>query len=358
MAKKICKVRANGEEFSANCGDLLLDAALMHGVDIPYDCRSGYCGTCRVNVVHGKVFGGAEEGMPSMVRACQCRVISDVAIEIEDVPESVTENGEVVQLVRLAPDVMEVSIALPGRAEYLPGQHYKVQFRGFPARCYSPTFPLEGDHDEAVLRFHVKRVRDGRVSPALGRDIRVGHRVKLTGPLGMAFFRRQQAGRVVLVAGGTGFAPMWSVAIAALAERRDREIVFVVGSRTLKSLYMIRALCKLAHFRGVSIVPVVAEPQAMSGAIRIGHPTDYLPALSASDAVYTAGAPAMVTVVARAAGTVGARCYTDPFEAQSSEPEQRSLLARAADWLGGESPPLVPDMTRSMQQLYDRGGAV
>ena len=79
--RKICKVRANGEEFSANCGDLLLDAALMNGIDIPYDCRSGYCGTCRVNLVGGRVFGGAEEGLPNVVRACQCRVISDVSIE-------------------------------------------------------------------------------------------------------------------------------------------------------------------------------------------------------------------------------------------------------------------------------------
>jgi len=355
MAKKICKVRANGEEFSANCGDLLLDAALMSGVDIPYDCRSGYCGTCRVNVIRGRVFGGAEEGMPGVVRACQCRVISDLAIEIEDVPETATEQGQVTELVRLAPDVMEVSITLPNRADYLPGQHYKVQFRGFPARCYSPTFPLEGIHDESILRFHVKRVRDGRVSPALGREIRVGHRVKLTGPLGMAFFRRAHANRIVLVAGGTGFAPMWSVAIAALAERRTREIVFVVGSRTLKSLYMIRALCKLAHFPGVSIVPVVAEPQSMSEAIRTGQPTDYMPALLSTDVVYTAGAPAMVQRVARLAGVVGARCYTDPFEAQANESDQRSFLTRATDWLAGDSPSLVPDMTRSMQTLYDRG---
>ncbi|HUI96890.1 MAG TPA: 2Fe-2S iron-sulfur cluster-binding protein [Xanthobacteraceae bacterium] len=355
MMRKICKVRANGQEFSANCGDLLLDAALMNGVDIPYDCRSGYCGTCRVNLVGGRVFGGAEDGSPNVVRACQCRVISDVAVEIEDVPETTTEQGEVVRLFRLAPDVMEVCIAMPQRAEYLPGQHYKVQFRGFPARCYSPTFPLEGSHDETVLRFHVKRVRNGRVSTALGRDIRVGHKVKLTGSLGMAFFRRERAGRVVLVAGGTGFAPMWSVALGALAERRDRQIVFIVGSRTLKSLYMIRALCKLAHFPGVTIVPVVAEPHGMSDAVRTGQPTDYMPALLSSDSVYTAGAPAMVTRVARLANMVGARCYTDPFEAQSSEPEQRSFLARATDWLGGESPPLVPDMTRSMQSLYDRG---
>jgi 3-phenylpropionate/trans-cinnamate dioxygenase ferredoxin reductase subunit len=68
MMRQICKVVVNGEEFSANCGDLLLDAALMNGVDIPHDCRSGYCGTCRVNVVSGRVFGG-QDGSPNMAHA-------------------------------------------------------------------------------------------------------------------------------------------------------------------------------------------------------------------------------------------------------------------------------------------------
>ena len=56
--KKICKVTVNDEPFLANCGDLLLDWALMNGVDLPHDCRSGICGACKVHLVDGKVFGG------------------------------------------------------------------------------------------------------------------------------------------------------------------------------------------------------------------------------------------------------------------------------------------------------------
>ncbi len=351
--RKICKVLANGQAFSANCGDLLLDAALMNGVDIPYDCRSGYCGACRVNVADGRVFGG-EDGSPNVVRACQARVISDVAIDIEDVPETAIDHGHVARLVRLAPDVMEVSISMPQRIDYLPGQYYKVQFRGFPTRCYSPTFPLEGPNDATMLRLHVKRVANGRVSPALGREIRVGHRVKLVGPFGAAFLRRGHLGRLVLVAGGTGFAPMWSIAVAAMAERRDRDLFFVVGARTIKSLYMIRALCGLARFPRVTIVPVVGDPQTMSDAIRTGQPTDHMPILSSSDVVYTAGAPAMVEHVAQIARAADATCYTDPFTPQNSEAENRGLLGRAIDWLGGDAPPLSPDMTQMMQEVYDR----
>jgi NAD(P)H-flavin reductase/ferredoxin len=346
MMRKICKVLVNGEQFSANCGDLLLDAALMHGIDIPHDCRSGYCGTCRVNIVKGRVFGG-EDGDANVVRACQSRVISDLAIEIDDVPQAAIENGHVVELVRLAPTVVEVRIAVPRAVPFRPGQHCKVQFRGFPARCYSPTYPVEGRHDATILRFHVSQVPNGLVSSALGRKIQVGHRVKLTGPFGTAFFRPDDPGRVVLVASGTGFAPIWAIALAAMVERRNRDIVLVVGARSLRSLYMLRALCKLAQFPNVTIIPVVSDAQEFSHAVRIGRPTDYMPALSSSDVIYTAGAPAMVQTAARMARDAGARCYRDPFAAQISPADPRGLFQRATSWFIRDAPALVPEQTRA-----------
>ena len=342
--RKTCKVLVNGEAFTANCGDLLLDAALMHGVDIPHDCRCGYCGTCAVNVVEGRVFGGGD-GEAGPVRACQCRVISDLTVEIDDAPQMVMQHGHVVELVRLAPTVVEVRIALPRPVEFRPGQYYKVQFRGFPARCYSPTFPVEGTHDATMLRFHVSRVANGLVSTALGREIQVGHRVKLTGPLGAAFFRPDHPGRMVLVASGTGFAPMWSIALAAIVERHDRDLVLLAGARSLRSLYMVRALCKLARFPNVTIIPVVFEAQMFSHAVRIGRPTDYMPPLSSSDIVYTAGAPAMVQTVARMARAAGSKCYMDPFTAQDTHAERSGLLQRAAAWFSSDAPALVPGQT-------------
>jgi NAD(P)H-flavin reductase/ferredoxin len=353
MMRKVCKVFVNGEEFAANCGDLLLDAALMNGIDIPHDCRSGYCGTCSVNVVKGRVYGGQDHNA-NVVQACQCRVISDLAVEIEDVPQTVKGSGQVVELVRLAPTVMEVSIAMPRPIAFLPGQYYKVQFRGFPARCYSPTFPVEGVPDASTLRFQVSQVANGQVSSALGREIGIGHRVKLTGPLGTAYLRPNHPGRVVLVASGTGFAPIWSIALAAIVERRNREMVVIAGARTVESLYMVRALCNLARFSNVTIIPVVSETQTISNAVRTGRPTDYMPTLSPTDVVYTAGAPAMVESVARMASAAGAKCYTDPFapeKPQSKRSNQRSFLNRAMAWYGRDG--ARPDMTRSIQKSID-----
>lgn len=353
--RKVCKVFVNGQEFAANCGDLLLDAALINGVDIPHDCRSGYCGTCRVNIVKGRVYGG-HDGNADVVHACQCRVISDLAVEIEDVPPTVTGSGQVVELARLAPTVMEVSIAMPDPVALLPGQYCKLQFRGFPARCYSPTLPIDGMGDSRILRFHVSQVPNGRISSALGREIKVGHRVKITGPLGTAYLRPDHSGRIVIVASGTGFAPAWSIAVAAIVERPNRKMVIIAGARTLDSLYMVRALCKLARFSNVIIIPVVSETQTVSNAVRTGRPTDYMPRLAPSDVVYTAGAPAMVESVARMASAAGAKCYMDPFGPENppdKRSRQRRFIDRAIAWYGSDA--AAPDMTRAMQQQYDRG---
>src|SRR5215831_9281829 len=331
---KLCRVEVNGQTFSAARGELLLDAALMNGVDIPHDCRSGYCGSCRVHVLAGRCVGGPGSD-PEIVHACQSRIVTDLKIEVEDVPENVTVSGRVAELLPRAPDVMEVGIELQEPLRYLPGQYCSLRFRGFPARCFSPTAALDWPCNQRLLRFHVRKLRNGRVSSQLGRRIRQGHHIKLSGPFGSAFLRPFPSRRLVLVCSGTGFAPIWSIAEAAITEEPRRELVLIAASRKLESLYMIPALCRLALFPNVSIIPVVAEQQAMSNAVRKGSPPDYLPALSSKDVVYCAGAPAMVEAISRAAAGAGAKCYSDPFEPAAAQREKRtSLLSRAADWLG------------------------
>ncbi len=328
---RLCKVTVNKETFHLNCGDLLLDGALLNGVELPHDCRSGVCGACRVKLVDGKVFGGKDHGS-DMIHACQARVVSDLRLVREAVPDPVSIQAELADLVRLAPDVIGVRVALPRQLEHLPGQYCKLQFRGFPARCYSPSYPLEGAPNHHLLSFHIRRIEGGAVSAALGAKIRIGHRVKLTGPFGSAFFRPKHPGRTVVVASGTGFAPMWSIAVAAITEQPQRELVFVVATRKLQSFYMHAALCRLALFPNVTIIPVVSEPQDVSAALRSGRPTDYLPELAADDMVYVSGAPAVTETVSRIARAAGAVCHADPFVATPEPEEQRSLITRVARW--------------------------
>ena len=333
---KVCKVTINGEVISANPGDLLLDAALMNGIDLPHDCRSGYCDTCRVRVVAGRCLGDATED-PDIVHACQTRVISDLTVVVERVPEVMEVSGRIVELVDIARDVVEVCIQSATSLEYLPGQYLSVQFRGYPARHYSPTPPLAWPANPDFIRFHVRQLRRARVSAALGRKIKVGHQVKLTGPFGAAYFRPSQAGRLVLISSGTGFAPIWAIAQAAIMEKPKRELIAVTGARDMDSLYMIPALCRLAQFPQVTIVPTVQEHQDITAAVRFGEPTDFIPPLSPNDIVYTAGAPRLVQTVTHAAKVNGATCFADPFLPAEGADSGQTFFSRTVNWLASSS---------------------
>jgi NAD(P)H-flavin reductase/ferredoxin len=333
------EVTINGQSFLAHHGEVLLDAALNNGIELPYDCRAGHCGTCCVRLVSGEVRGG-EGSEPGIVHACQCRIVDDAVLE-QDQPSGVrTVEGVVKSLRPLSPEVMEVGIKTNRPLPHHPGQYVQVRFSGYPSRPYSITHPLRGNPNSRLVWFHVRRVKHGRVSSSLGKRIRPGHRVTLTGPHGSAHFRPNLASRLILIATNTGFAPIWSIAVAALREDPERMMMIIAGGRTMESLYMIPALVQLARFPNVHVVPVCSTRQNLSRAVKPGRPTDYLPGLLPSDVLYACGAPEMVDSIKSIAANVGAVCYADPFLPTADDPVEESVLARAMGLL-----------TRQMGQL-------
>ena len=343
------QITINGESFQARRGELLLDAALSNGISMPYDCRAGHCGTCCVRLVEGQVHGG-EGAEPGVVHACQCRLVSDAVIEM-GAPAPVREVEGIVSSLRLlSPDVTEVGIRTSGALPYLAGQYAHVRFNGYPARCYSITHPLRGDPGSKSVWFHICRVDGGRVTPSIGKRIRPGHRVTLTGPYGSAHFRPNLDNRMILVATNTGFAPIWSVAVAALRENPQRRIMVVAGGRTIESLYMAPALVRLARFPNVRVIPVCSTPQTVTPAVKLGRPTDFLRWLHASDVVYACGAPAMVDSVKGMAASVGAACYADPFVPMTDHQVEESVLTRALGWLAAPTDAMRERIAIASQQ--------
>ena len=124
-------------------------------------------------------------------------------------------------MTQLSPDIIEVVIRAERPLNYLHGQYVRLKFSGFPAREYSPTVKLDGKTTDGELVFHIRVLPDGVVSSALGNAIRVRHRVHVQGPFGKAFLRTGD-GPLVLVSGGTGFAPIWSIAHAARRTQPNR----------------------------------------------------------------------------------------------------------------------------------------
>ena len=328
------EITVNGQSFVARSGELLLDAALNNGIDLPYDCRAGHCGTCCVRLVSGEVQGG-EGSEPGIVHACQCRIVGDAVLE-KDQPSGVrTVEGVVSSLRPLSREVMEVSIKTNRALPYHAGQYAQVHFSGYPSRPFSITHPLRGNPDSRSVWFHVRRMKDGRVTSSLGKRITPGHRVKLTGPHGSAHFRPNLDSRMILVATNTGFAPIWSIAVAALRENPERIMMIIAGGRTIESLYqyMGPALVKLARFPNVFVVPVCSTRQTLSKAVRPGRPTDYLPRLLPTDVLYACGAPGMVDSIKSIAAHIGAVCYADPFLPTIDDTVEESVLTRAMGWL-------------------------
>lgn len=309
----------NEERFVAGRGEVLLDAALSAGIDMPHDCRSGHCGTCTVRIRDGLAIGG-DCGTDGMVRACQARVLTDLDVLVEPVPDAVTTRGVISGLQPLAPDVVELRIHLAKPVTYLPGQYYKFQFAGFPARCFSPTQPMQTARDGNAIRLHIRKVTDGRVSSALGWTIQKGHPVLIRGPYGAAYLRPGGSERLVLVSSGTGFAPIWSIAHAALRENSRRPMVLVLGGKDINGLYMGGAARMLSGQPNVAIIPVIDKPSpGAARTVRQGRPTDHLPALGPNDIVYACGAPPMVEAVRARAKEGGAVFYADPFVPQADE---------------------------------------
>jgi NAD(P)H-flavin reductase len=322
---KTHSIVANGTAFSARTGELILDAALMNGVAFPHDCRAGRCGSCIARVVEGVALGG-QAPQRGAIYACQARAVTDLELQFDVLPPSQTTRARVVSLRKLTPDVVEVGLQLARPIEYWPGQYCTFKFSGFPERSFSPTLPADGSMPSADMTLHVKRVRNGRVSGALGRTITRGHHLKVTGPFGTAYFRPESDKRLVLIAGGTGYAPILSITAAALTENRARTIALVVGAREATSIYMVKGLVGLQRYPNVGVKVAIRNlHMKMSGVVRHGEPDDFVPRLTENDMVYSAGAPAMIDRVARLAANANAEFYCDPFEPSGTE--------RTYDWL-------------------------
>jgi 3-phenylpropionate/trans-cinnamate dioxygenase ferredoxin reductase subunit len=231
-------------------------------------------------------------------------------------------SGRVEAAEEIGEDVLELTLSLARTFPCLPGQHCRFTFKGYPERAFSPTVALDGADWEGSMRLHVRRREGGAVSSALGKEIVAGHRLRVTGPFGSAFLRRGRAGRLALFASGTGFAPIWSIADAALREDATRPMLLVAGVRSLPAFYFGAALNRMAQCPNVEIVAMTRIWQGEASAVRQGSPSDCLPLIRPDDTVYAAGPPDLVEEIARGAAEVGAVFHADPF-LDSTEPIPR-----------------------------------
>ncbi|WP_269584630.1 2Fe-2S iron-sulfur cluster-binding protein [Roseibium sp. Sym1] len=325
MSKSTCTVTINGQKIKANVGDTLIDAGLGGRLVIPHDCCSGQCETCRVRVLSGEIddLGTREK---DTVLGCLAVLEGDAEISYDPVPIVKTTKGTVESIRRIKDDYLEVRIRTGRPVTWLAGQYLRATFAGFPPRDYSPTTPLNLDAEQDVIVFHIKVYPDSVVSSKLGKEIGVGHSVKLRGPFGNAFLRRQPQ-PILLTSTGTGFAPIWSIAVAASMGQPGREIRVIAGARTREGLYM-RDAVRWLQARNVPITLTASDGD--NDTVLTERPHELAGPLTSDHVIYSAGAPAHVEAMRTIARAAGATFHADPFYVAE---EDKGLAALAGSLL-------------------------
>ena len=318
----------------------ILEAALDAGVPFPHGCGSGECGSCKCQLLEGEVTFDAfspdalsrGEIADRLILACRARPVGDVRIRwLAPTPGKpvVKVTTRVASIEHAAHDVVVLTLALPVDVtfDFQPGQFAKLRFGNLPERSYS----MASQPGDSNLIFHVKVLPDGRVSSHVGSQLAIGDEVNVHGPFGDACWQGPTNDPLVLVAGGTGLAPMLSILDAALGAGHAAEQIHVYhGVRSEDDLYAGDVLGRRAQEQGFRFAPVYSRP---AGTATRPARVDEVVAEHFADlsraTVYTSGPPAMVDAVKGAALRRGAsleRIRADPFF--PAEPEKRSLWRR------------------------------
>jgi NAD(P)H-flavin reductase/ferredoxin/truncated hemoglobin YjbI len=317
------RLRYENEWYDCRAGESVIDAFLRQGVVIPFSCRNGICHTCLQRCVGGEVPEQAQVGLRPTLRTrgyflpCKCVPTTDMEIapprEADLYAPAVVYRKE-----QVAPDICRVLIEPATSLYYHAGQFINVRRADGLIRSYSLASAPQQDY---FLELHVKRVPDGTMSTWIFDELAVNDEIEIQGPQGSCYYAPSAKNQpMLLVATGTGLAPLYGVVRDALLNGHTGPIHLYHGVRDASRLYLHDPLSALlAAHRNLRYVPCVSGPDvppfAMAGR------ADTI-AFQSHDglsnwAVYLAGLPAMVHDAAgraRKAGVAEAALHVDPFE--------------------------------------------
>jgi CDP-4-dehydro-6-deoxyglucose reductase, E3 len=317
----------------------ILEGALAAGLNLPHSCKSGHCASCRarlkagqINYPNGPPLGlTPEEARQGSVLLCQARALSDLVVEARLVA-SVTEVDiktlpcRVARVIPLAPDVMQVFLRLPAveKLSFHPGQYLDILLEGGRRRSFSIASP---PHDSELLELHVRRVAGGELTPRLFGHAAPGTLLRVEGPLGQFVYRENER-PLLMIGGGTGFAPLKSMLRHALERGSKRVIHLYWGAREARDVYEDGLVLTWARqYPQLRFTVVLSEageakaPHHRLGWVHEAVLADYQD-LQAFD-VYAAGPPALVEAIRATFPQRGAReehLFFDSFD-YASDPK-------------------------------------
>jgi len=325
------RVLPSGREFQATADEPVLNAALRQHLNLPHSCKGGSCGTCRVRLVSGRIaypYGrplgiSAEEEADGHALICQARALEDLVIGIHDVShvtdvEIKSLPSRIEKMRALAPDVMGLWLRLPAIESFSwqCGQYVDVMLPGERRRSFSLANP---PHDSALLELHVRRAPGGEFSEQVFRTLKEGALLRIEGPLGQ-FVYRPGARPLLMIGGGTGYAPLKAMIRQVLETEASREVTLFWGARAKTDLYeddWLRDLdAKHARFRYTAVLSEEQAGERYESGLVHEAVIRRVPGLAGFD-IYAAGPPAMIDCVRTALPRQGAdpeRIYIDSFD--------------------------------------------
>ena len=351
------RIEPQARTIVASAERSVLDAALAAGLNLPHSCKSGHCASCRARLVSGEIHypNGRTAGLTAVeakagyILMCQARPLTDLTLQarvianVADV-EIKTLPCRIARLERLAPDVMQVFLRLPAvePLRFQAGQYLDVLLEGGRRRSFSIACP---PHDSDLIELHVRHVPGGGFTGALFNSLRVGSLLRIEGPIGQ-FIYRDGAAPAILIAGGTGFAPIKAMlrhalervapegphAAERMPEKPARQIHFYWGARQAIDLYERALVLDWARqYPNLTFTAVLSDARTIDPAATHSHLgwvheavlADH-PILEPFD-VYAAGPPALVEAIRStfpARGLTEDRLHFDSFDyAPDSAPQ-------------------------------------
>ena len=333
MSFKI-SVPASGHEFTAEENETILEAALRQGVGLPYGCRNGACGKCSGEVLSGQTKYDTEalralakkEYEAGKTLFCQACASSDLEIKVREIVKSgdieiKTLPCRVEKMGLLTHDVMMLRLKLPEteRLQFMAGQYLEFLLKDGKRRAFSIA---NAPHDDAYIELHIRHVPDGQFGDFVFDGLKEKALMRIEGPLGSYFLREDSNRPIILMGGGTGFAPLKGMLEHAFYINLDRPIHLFCGVRSKRDLYMddmVQQWLKL--YPNLKYTAVLSDPMDddhWHGETGLVHESvvKHYPDLSGFD-VYLSGPPPMVKAgmdLFYKKGLPETQIYSDSFE--------------------------------------------
>ncbi|HAF43956.1 MAG: CDP-6-deoxy-delta-3,4-glucoseen reductase [Sideroxydans sp. GWF2_59_14] len=303
-------IQPSNHSFPINKEETILEAALAHGLTLPYSCRDGACGACKGKVLSGAVDHGKaqafalseEEKAAGMALFCCAKPFSDLVIESHEVTTAEeivvkTLPCRVEKMVKLTDDIMALFLKLPAneRLQYLSGQYIDILQKEGKPRSFSLA---NAPHNDELLELHVRNIPGGTFTQHVFNGMKERDILRIKGPLGTFCLHEDSPKPILFVASGTGFAPVKAIIEHALHIGFKREMHFYWGVRLQADLYMLDKV-KEWEAQGIKFTPVVSD-EAWNGRAGFVHQAvlDDFKDLSGY-AVYACGAPVVVEAAHR-----------------------------------------------------------